>query len=204
MEAAAELGRTLLERNRELESTVRQQQAVIDDQTQEMEVTKLSFTFLKKPVGRTFSFPAQLPFQNPPNVNCSDYAKGKLRSCDGKPSRKFVAHVSLKRKCLGWCRTVENFRQIVAGGWPNGFFTVMLMKDECIAAKCQFSLLFYSIFQSIWANRIDCCDKRPNLGCVSASSWKRPWPKASGPRPVSATRSKRNVNDTSRNYQHFD
>ena len=66
MEAAAELGRTLLERNRELESTVRQQQAVIDDQTQEMEVTKLSFTFLKKPVGRTFSFPAQLPFQNPP------------------------------------------------------------------------------------------------------------------------------------------
>lgn len=40
MEAAAELGRTLLERNRELESTVRQQQAVIDDQTQEMEVKK--------------------------------------------------------------------------------------------------------------------------------------------------------------------
>ncbi|XP_046457683.1 cerebellar degeneration-related protein 2-like isoform X1 [Daphnia pulex] len=37
VEAAAELGRTLLERNRELESTVRQQQAVIDDQTQEME-----------------------------------------------------------------------------------------------------------------------------------------------------------------------
>ncbi|XP_057377866.1 cerebellar degeneration-related protein 2-like isoform X1 [Daphnia carinata] len=37
VEAAAELGRTLLERNRELETTVRQQQAVIDDQTQEME-----------------------------------------------------------------------------------------------------------------------------------------------------------------------
>ncbi|KAI9557828.1 hypothetical protein GHT06_014577 [Daphnia sinensis] len=37
VEAAAELGRTLLERNRELESTVRQQQAVIDDQTQEMQ-----------------------------------------------------------------------------------------------------------------------------------------------------------------------
>lgn len=42
MEAAAELGRTLLERNRELESTVRQQQAVIDDQTQEMEVMKIN------------------------------------------------------------------------------------------------------------------------------------------------------------------
>lgn len=41
VEAAAELGRTLLERNRELESTVRQQQAVIDDQTQEMEVMKI-------------------------------------------------------------------------------------------------------------------------------------------------------------------
>lgn len=37
VEAAAELGRTLLERNRQLESTVRQQQAVIDDQTQEMQ-----------------------------------------------------------------------------------------------------------------------------------------------------------------------
>ena len=39
-EAAAELGRTLLERNRELESTIRQQQALIDDQTQEMQVGK--------------------------------------------------------------------------------------------------------------------------------------------------------------------
>lgn len=43
VEAAAELGRTLLERNRELESTVRHQQAVIDDQTQEMEVIKFFY-----------------------------------------------------------------------------------------------------------------------------------------------------------------
>ncbi len=45
MEAAAELGRTLLERNRELETTVRQQQAVIDDQTQEMEVKTVAVNF---------------------------------------------------------------------------------------------------------------------------------------------------------------
>ena len=38
VEAAAELGRTLLERNRDLESTIRQQQVVLDDQSQEMEV----------------------------------------------------------------------------------------------------------------------------------------------------------------------
>ena len=38
VEAAAELGRTLLERNRDLESTIRHQQVVLDDQTQEMEV----------------------------------------------------------------------------------------------------------------------------------------------------------------------
>ena len=38
VEAAAELGRTLLERNRELETTIRQQEAVLDDQSQEMEV----------------------------------------------------------------------------------------------------------------------------------------------------------------------
>lgn len=38
VEAAAELGRTLLERNRELEATVREQQALIDDQALEMQV----------------------------------------------------------------------------------------------------------------------------------------------------------------------
>lgn len=54
MEAAAELGRTLLERNRELETTVRQQQAVIDDQTQEMEV---------KTVGVNFGFPPKKPIR---------------------------------------------------------------------------------------------------------------------------------------------
>ena len=39
VEAAAELGRTLLERNRELETTIRQLQAVLEDQSQEMQVT---------------------------------------------------------------------------------------------------------------------------------------------------------------------
>lgn len=38
VEAAAELGRSLLERNRELEATVRQQQALIEDQALEMQV----------------------------------------------------------------------------------------------------------------------------------------------------------------------
>jgi hypothetical protein len=38
VEAAAELGRTLLERNRELETTIRQLQAVLEDQSQEMQV----------------------------------------------------------------------------------------------------------------------------------------------------------------------
>lgn len=50
MEAAAELGRTLLERNRELESTVRQQQAVIDDQTQEMQVIDTTLATMYKAV----------------------------------------------------------------------------------------------------------------------------------------------------------
>lgn len=45
-EAAAELGRTLLERNRELESTIRQQQIVIDDQAQEMQVKTIMLTAL--------------------------------------------------------------------------------------------------------------------------------------------------------------
>lgn len=35
---AAELGKTLLERNKELEGTIKQQQIVIDDQSQEIEV----------------------------------------------------------------------------------------------------------------------------------------------------------------------
>ena len=47
---AAELGKTLLERNKELESSLKHQQAIIEDQAQEIEVrismTKLAMTFL--------------------------------------------------------------------------------------------------------------------------------------------------------------
>jgi hypothetical protein len=38
LQLAAELGKTLLERNKELEHTLRQQQTLVDDQTQEIEV----------------------------------------------------------------------------------------------------------------------------------------------------------------------
>jgi len=38
LQLAAELGRTLLERNEELENELKQQQAVIEDQAQEIEV----------------------------------------------------------------------------------------------------------------------------------------------------------------------
>ena len=38
LQVAAELGRTLLERNEELENDVKSQQAIIDDQAQEIEV----------------------------------------------------------------------------------------------------------------------------------------------------------------------
>lgn len=39
LQLAAELGKTLLERNKELESTIKQQQIIIDDQSQEIEVS---------------------------------------------------------------------------------------------------------------------------------------------------------------------
>ena len=38
LQLAAELGKTLLERNKELENSLKHQQAVIDDQAQEIEV----------------------------------------------------------------------------------------------------------------------------------------------------------------------
>jgi hypothetical protein len=38
LQLAAELGKTLLERNKELENTLKQHQNVIEDQTQEIEV----------------------------------------------------------------------------------------------------------------------------------------------------------------------
>ena len=38
LQLAAELGKTLLERNKELEGTLKDQQAVIEDQSQEIEV----------------------------------------------------------------------------------------------------------------------------------------------------------------------
>lgn len=40
LQLAAELGKTLLERNKELESTIKHQQNTIDDQMQEIEVRK--------------------------------------------------------------------------------------------------------------------------------------------------------------------
>lgn len=40
LQLAAELGKTLLERNKELECSLKQHQTVIDDQTQEIEVRK--------------------------------------------------------------------------------------------------------------------------------------------------------------------
>ncbi len=39
LQLAAELGRTLLERNEELENELKQQQAIIEDQAQEIEVS---------------------------------------------------------------------------------------------------------------------------------------------------------------------
>lgn len=38
LQLAAELGKTLLERNKELEGSIKQQQIIIDDQSQEIEV----------------------------------------------------------------------------------------------------------------------------------------------------------------------
>lgn len=46
LQLAAELGKTLLERNKELEGTIKHQQNIIDDQVQEIEVISL-FILLK-------------------------------------------------------------------------------------------------------------------------------------------------------------
>lgn len=43
LQLAAELGKTLLERNKELEGTIKQQQIVIDDQSQEIEVNRIEW-----------------------------------------------------------------------------------------------------------------------------------------------------------------
>ncbi|CAN8007898.1 unnamed protein product, partial [Ixodes pacificus] len=42
LQLAAELGKTLLERNQELEDTVRQQQVLIEEQAQELQVSALA------------------------------------------------------------------------------------------------------------------------------------------------------------------
>ena len=41
LQLAAELGKTLLERNKELENSLKEQQAIIDDQAQEIEVRQI-------------------------------------------------------------------------------------------------------------------------------------------------------------------
>ena len=45
LQLAAELGKTLLERNKELEGTIKNQQNIIDDQLQEIEVRRLNLLF---------------------------------------------------------------------------------------------------------------------------------------------------------------
>ena len=57
LQLAAELGKTLLERNKELESSLKQQQAVIDDQAQEIEVRVVMMndgSYLKACISITF------------------------------------------------------------------------------------------------------------------------------------------------------
>jgi hypothetical protein len=44
LQLAAELGKTLLERNRELETSLKHHQAIIEDQGQEIEVSARAFT----------------------------------------------------------------------------------------------------------------------------------------------------------------
>ena len=46
LQLAAELGKTLLERNKELENSLRQHQNVIEDQTQEIEVSESIYAFV--------------------------------------------------------------------------------------------------------------------------------------------------------------
>ena len=47
LQLAAELGKTLLERNKELELSLKHQQSVIDDQTLEIEVSHISAVVIK-------------------------------------------------------------------------------------------------------------------------------------------------------------
>ena len=61
LQLAAELGKTLLERNKELESSLKHQQAIIEDQAQEIEVrismqTKLTMTCWMQPVEPIYLF----------------------------------------------------------------------------------------------------------------------------------------------------
>jgi hypothetical protein len=46
LQLAAELGKTLLERNKELENSLKQYQNIIEDQTQEIEVRKYLHIFV--------------------------------------------------------------------------------------------------------------------------------------------------------------
>ena len=60
LQLAAELGKTLLERNKELESSLKQQQAVIDDQAQEIEVRVMRMmsdgSYLAACISRTYTY----------------------------------------------------------------------------------------------------------------------------------------------------
>ena len=57
MQLAAELGKTLLERNKELEATIRHQQSIIEDQVQEIQVgEKMTDNLSRLPGPCNFSY----------------------------------------------------------------------------------------------------------------------------------------------------
>ena len=56
LQLAAELGKTLLERNKELEGNLRDHQSVIEDQSQEIEVWTIGILFISHITSRLDSF----------------------------------------------------------------------------------------------------------------------------------------------------
>jgi len=110
LQLAAELGKTLLERNKELESSLKQQQAVIDDQAQEIEYLNKQTTALREVNDSRLRIYEQL------EISIADMEKANSRLVEESVSDKArikcltMSSSQLEQRCEELQRAVEEAR----------------------------------------------------------------------------------------------
>ncbi|ODM99996.1 Cerebellar degeneration-related protein 2 [Orchesella cincta] len=110
LQLAAELGRTLLERNEELENELKQQQAIIEDQAQEIEFLTKQATSMKEQSEHRGKFYEQLE-QTIIELERTNDHLSREHEVDKKRIQSLCENIEyLERKCEEMSRALETIR----------------------------------------------------------------------------------------------